>query len=52
MKRIFISYSHKDEQRKNKVTIHLNVLPMQGELEIGEDWRIKPGEKFNQMITQ
>jgi tetratricopeptide (TPR) repeat protein len=52
MKQIFISYCHKDEQWKKKVISHLNILLMQGELEIWEDRRLKPGEEWNPGIEK
>ena len=34
MKRVFISYSHKDEEWKDRLVTHLGVLEKQGDLEI------------------
>ena len=42
-KKIFISYSHKDEQWKDRLETHLGVLKRQGLLEIWDDRQIKAG---------
>ncbi|MCP4689976.1 MAG: toll/interleukin-1 receptor domain-containing protein, partial [Desulfobacterales bacterium] len=44
--KIFISYSHKDEDWKDRVKSHLAVLQEQGILEIWDDRRIPPGEEW------
>ncbi|MCP4692846.1 MAG: toll/interleukin-1 receptor domain-containing protein, partial [Desulfobacterales bacterium] len=44
--KIFISYSHKDEDWKDRVKSHLRVLQEQGLLEIWDDRRIPPGEEW------
>ena len=46
MNKIFISYSHKDEEWKDRLVTHLKVLEMEGycslwddrEIEAGDDW--------------
>ncbi|MBN1479707.1 toll/interleukin-1 receptor domain-containing protein [candidate division KSB1 bacterium] len=44
MPRIFISYSHKDEEWKDRLVSHLAGLQQQGYLEIWVDKRIKGGQ--------
>ena len=43
MKKIFISYSHKDEKWKERVVTHLGVLQ---ELEVWDDRKIEAGEDW------
>jgi len=43
---VFISYSHKDEEWKDKLVTHLGVLQEQGLLEIWEDRRIAGGDDW------
>lgn len=43
---IFISYSHKDEARKDRLVTHLNVLQYQDSLEIWDDRRIEAGGEW------
>lgn len=47
MKKIFISYSHKDESWKERVVSHLNILP---DIEPWDDRRIKGGEDWYREI--
>ncbi len=46
MAKVFISYSHKDEQWKDLLQSHLSVLEKQGKLEIWEDRQIETGEDW------
>ena len=46
MNKIFISYSHKDEEWKDRLVTHLGVLHEQGLLEIWEDRQIAAGEDW------
>lgn len=41
--RIFISYSHRDEQHKDELVTHLKVLQAVGVVEVWHDRRIDPG---------
>jgi hypothetical protein len=43
---VFISYSHKDEEWKDKLVTHLGVLKEQGLLDIWEDRRIEGGDDW------
>ena len=43
---VFISYSHKDEEWKDKLVTHLGVLQQQGLLEIWEDRKIEGGDDW------
>jgi hypothetical protein len=43
---VFISYSHKDEEWKDKLVTHLGVLQEQGLLEIWEDRQIEGGDDW------
>ena len=46
MGQVFISYSHKDEEWKDKLVTHLGVLQEQGLLEIWEDRQIAGGDDW------
>ena len=48
--KIFISYSHKDEAWKDRLTAHLNVLKRQDLLDFWEDRQILPGGDWYQDI--
>ena len=52
MKKVFISYSHKDEDWKNRLVTHLGVLEKQGFLEIWDDRRIHGGEDWYEEIEK
>jgi hypothetical protein len=47
---IFISYSHKDEEWKNRLVTHLGILQQQGYLDIWVDTRIESGADWFQEI--
>lgn len=49
---VFISYSHKDEDWKERVETHLRVLAGQGHLETWDDRRIGAGEDWYEAIMQ
>lgn len=52
MTKIFISYSHKDEAAKNRVSKHLTVLARAGiSLEIWDDRRIQAGDDWRKEIS-
>lgn len=44
--KIFISYSHTDEEWRKRIATHLRVLETQGVLEIRDDTQIQVGEKW------
>jgi tetratricopeptide (TPR) repeat protein len=50
MKRIFISYSHEDEQVKKRLVTHLQGLRKQGKLASWDDRLIKAGQEWNNEI--
>jgi tetratricopeptide (TPR) repeat protein len=47
---VFISYSHKDEEWKDRLVTHLGVLEHQGILDLWDDRRIGAGEDWYQDI--
>lgn len=47
---IFISYSHKDEEWKDQVVMHLRVLEMEGMLDVWDDRRIEAGDDWHAEI--
>lgn len=51
---IFISYSHKNEDWKERVVTHLNVLAMdeESQIETWDDRRIEAGEEWYEAIAQ
>jgi hypothetical protein len=52
MNKIFISYSHKDEEWKDRLLTHLNVLAKQNRLEVWDDRRIAAGDEWLPEIEQ
>jgi TIR domain len=52
METIFISYSHKDEDWKERIVTHLKVLALEGHLETWDDRRIGGGEDWYAAIMQ
>nr|NIO84980.1 tetratricopeptide repeat protein [Candidatus Aminicenantes bacterium]NIQ70892.1 tetratricopeptide repeat protein [Candidatus Aminicenantes bacterium]NIT26941.1 tetratricopeptide repeat protein [Candidatus Aminicenantes bacterium] len=50
MKRIFISYSHKDKEWKDRLVTQLKELEMQGVCRIWDDSQIPPGEDWKKEI--
>jgi hypothetical protein len=51
MAELFFSYSHKDEQLRDQLEIHLAMLKRQGFIETWHDRRITAGEQFGQAIS-
>jgi hypothetical protein len=51
MSRVFISYSHRDEQYRNELDKHLALLKRQGAVNIWSDHCIRPGEEFDPAIA-
>jgi hypothetical protein len=49
---VFISYSHKDEEWKDRLVTHLEVLRHQGLLDPWDDRRIGAGEDWEQEIQE
>jgi tetratricopeptide (TPR) repeat protein len=47
---VFISYSHKDEEWKDRLVTHLRVLEKQGQLDLWDDRRIGAGEDWHAEI--
>ena len=47
---VFISYSHKDREWKDKLVSHLNVLGYEGRLESWDDQQIETGDDWRQQI--
>jgi hypothetical protein len=50
--RLFISYSHRDEQYRDELVKHLSSLLREGVIEISHDRRINPGEIIDTEIEQ
>jgi hypothetical protein len=48
--KVFISYSHKDNDWKNRLVTHLGVLQEQGLLDLWDDCRISAGQDWYQAI--
>ncbi len=48
---IFISYSHKDEDWKDRILIHLGIAQKQELFDVWDDRRIKGGEDWFEAIT-
>jgi hypothetical protein len=49
---VFISYSHRDEEWKDRLVTHLGVLRHQGLLDLWDDRRIGAGQDWKQEIKQ
>ena len=52
MARVFLSYSHADEELRNELEKHLDALRRQGVISVWHDRRIGPGEELHQQISQ
>lgn len=50
--KLFYSYSHKDEEFRNKLEKHLSVLKQRGHIEDWHDRKILPGQDFQKEIDQ
>jgi TIR domain len=48
---VFVSYSHKDEEWKNRLTVHLKALELDEQLALREDSRIDVGGKWRNDIV-
>jgi TIR domain len=49
---VFVSYSHQDEARKDRLVKQLRVLELEGDLEVWDDRRIKAGDNWRPEIEQ
>ena len=49
---LFFSYSHRDEQMRDELEIHLAMLKRQRVIETWHDRRIQPGDEFNRSISR
>lgn len=52
MARVFMSYSHADEELRDELEKHLDALRRQGVISVWHDRRIGPGEELHQQISQ
>lgn len=50
--RVFISYSHKDEELKNRLEVHLAPLKRSGAIDAWHDRRIVAGDEFTDEIDE
>lgn len=51
-KKVFISYSHEDEEFKNRLVDHLKILSYKRDLEIWDDRKLGIGDNFDELITK
>jgi hypothetical protein len=51
MVRLFLSYSHRDENLRNELEKHLAVLRRQGVIDVWHDRRIGPGDMIDHEIS-
>ena len=51
-RRLFYSYSHKDETLRNELDTHLKLMQRQGIIETWHDRRINPGDDFEKKIDE
>jgi len=52
MVKLFFSYSHKDEDLRDELEIHLSALKRQGIISTWHDRRISPGDEFDGEISE
>ena len=50
--RAFISYSHRDEDYKNELDLHLATMKRQGVLKVWQDRKIQPGDDWDEEIKR
>ena len=48
--RVFVSYSHDDDDFRQQLDSHLNLLERQGYIEIWSDRRIQPGANWEEEL--
>ena len=51
MAKVFISYSHADEELRNELEKHLAALRHQGVITVWHDRRVEPGEELHRQIV-
>lgn len=51
-KKVFISYSHDDEEYKNKLEDHLKILSYKRDLEVWDDRKLGIGDNFDELIIK
>ncbi len=49
---VFISYSHKDEEWKDRLVAHLGVLKLEDKIDLWADHRIEVGEEWREEIRE
>jgi len=52
MLNVFISYSHKDDEFRGRLDVHLALLKRQGVIRVWHDWRIGAGKDIHGEITE
>lgn len=52
MARVFLSYSHRDEEYRSELEIHLASLKREGLIEVWHDRRIDAGNEFDREISE
>jgi hypothetical protein len=52
LKRVFISYSHKDEKYMDRIRIHLKPLEVEGLIDVWVDKKIKTGDKWKNVMEK
>jgi hypothetical protein len=50
--KLFLSYSHKDEELKDKLAIHLAPLRRSGKIAVWQDRQIRPGTEWDVAIKK
>lgn len=50
--RVFMSYSHKDQELRDQLEVHLNILERQGLVEVWHDRRLVAGDYLDQTISK
>ncbi|MEM6454813.1 MAG: SUMF1/EgtB/PvdO family nonheme iron enzyme [Acidobacteriota bacterium] len=50
--RVFISYSHRDEELRHELDVHLSSLRREGRVETWDDLKIEPGERWEAAIAE
>jgi internalin A len=51
-KKVFLSYSHKDEAYRERLEIHLSMLKREGHIDAWHDRKIQAGDDWNQQIEE
>jgi TIR domain len=52
MAKLFFSYSHKDEDLRNQLEVHLAMLKREGVIELWHDHRVSAGDEFDKVIAE